>query len=129
MELELDTLTAPPKKFSADRKRFQEGINPLLPVVVLDEKGTIQHLTHPARRLLEYQPHQRVEPSFFAHIHNKNLYQVMRDVADMVCYGKTKASWMMRLNTGLGRWRWYKATAHNGLTKPTAHITIILRDV
>ena len=117
------------KNFMPDRKRFREVIPPLTSALVLDAEGNICHITPAARRLLEYKAHQSVKTGFFTHIHSSNLYQVMRDVADMVCYGKAKASWLIRLRTGKNRWRWYKATAQNLLKAPAGAITIYLRDL
>ena len=103
-------------------------VNPHTSALVLDAEMRIQHLTLPARRLLEYNPAQAPAHSFLHHVHDKNLFQVMRDVADMVCHGKAKASWMLRLRTGRGRWRWYKASAHNHLPHSAA-IVVDLRDL
>ena len=126
---DLPKLEAPPaKKFDPDRKRFQSGIDTHVPLMVLDAEGSIQHLTPAARKVLEYKLGQPVEPCFFSHVHGKNLHQVMRDVADMVCRGKAQASWLLRLRTGQGRWRWYKATVRNELMQPEATITVHLRD-
>ncbi len=112
------------------RKRFQRAANPYAPLLVLNAKGSIEHLSSSAARLLEYDGEASIDPCFFAHVHGKNLYQVMRDVADMVCYGKAQASWLFRLRTGKGRWRWYKATATNSLDgEDEAGITIRLRDL
>ena len=46
-------------------------------------------------------------------MHEKDLYRVMRDVAEMVCHGKKQAWWQLRMRTGRGRWRWFKMLAHN----------------
>lgn len=110
------------------RKRF---LNPLLqlPTLTLDGEGTITDASPSALRLLEHRSRDGLGPSFFSHVHGKNLYQVMRDVADMVCYGKAQASWLLRLRTGQGRWRWYKVTAKNHLDAPERHIQLTLRDV
>lgn len=112
----------------AARKRFQ---NPLLqqPVVVLDEEGSIVDISASALRLLEFRRRNGMAPCFFSHVHGKNLYQVMRDVADMVCYGKHSASWLLRLRTGTGRWRWYRVTARNRLSGSEKRIELTLRDV
>ena len=123
---ELEAL--PTRRFDSNRKRFQSGLDVHLPLIVLDAAGNIQHLTPAARGLLEYKPGQSIEPCFFSHVHGKNLYQVMRDVADMVCRGKAQASWLLRLRTGQNRWRWYKATARNELMRPEATLTVHLRD-
>ena len=53
----------------------------------------------------------------------------MRDVADMVCYGKKNASWLLRLRTGRGRWRWYKAEATNHLSDTEPSIQVYLSDL
>lgn len=108
------------------RKRFQHIAIPYSAQLVLDAEGTIQHMTLPARRLLEYAPTQHVEPCFFSHIHGRNLYQIMRDVADMVCYGKERASWLFRMHTGTGRWRWYRASAKSRLEGDAPAILISL---
>lgn len=60
--------------------------------------------------MLEYAPDDHVPPSFFSHVHGRNLYQVMRDVANIVCYGKPRARWLLRLRTGRGRWQWFRAS-------------------
>lgn len=97
------------------RKRFQDHVKTHAPALYLTADGTIRHITSSARQLLEYRTSEGMEPCFFTHVHGKNLYQVMRDVADMVCYGKSQASWLLRLRTGQGRWRWYKASVRNRL--------------
>lgn len=114
--VDVDAVTASPEveESAEGRKRFRE-MREHVPVVTLSSDGMLQHVTTSARNLLEYRSNQRVEPCFFTHVHGKNLYQVMRDVADMVCYGKSQASWLLRLRTGQGRWRWYKATVLNRL--------------
>lgn len=109
-------------------KRFQP-VSPEVPAIVLDAGGQIKHLTQSARRLLEYKPDETIQPSFFMHVHQKNLYQVMRDVADMVCYGKNKANWLLCLRTGKDEWRWFKARVSNQLAGADGTITITLRDL
>lgn len=101
--------------FAAERKRFQDHVQAHAPVLLLTADGMITHVSASARTLLEYRSKEGMDPCFFTHVHGKNLYQVMRDVADMVCYGKSQASWLLRLRTGQGRWRWYKATVRNRL--------------
>jgi hypothetical protein len=119
-----------PDNFEDDWKRFQPGeLSAHLPAIVLDAEGSIQHLTPAARSLLEYRKDQHVEPCFFSHVHGRNLYQVMRDVADMVCYGKSRANWLLRLRTGSGRWNWFKAAVKNQLDDLDGVITISLRDL
>ncbi len=105
-----------------EEKRFATWFNPLVPTLVLDAEGTIRHITAPARNLLEYRTTEGKAPYFFSLVHPKNLYQVMRDVADMVCYNKEKASWLFRLRTGDKKWRWCKAEARNSLNSEGAII-------
>jgi hypothetical protein len=109
-----------------DRKRFQ---NPGLATIVLGADGTVQSLSSPARSILEYGPDQPVNQSFFSMIHGRQLYQVMRDVADMVCHGKTRVTWLIRLRTYKGRWKWFKADVYNRLDQNSASLDIILSAV
>jgi PAS domain-containing protein len=117
------------KRFQSDRKRFQTGQPGTGATLQLSADGSITEMTPAARHMLEYKSDQPVEPCFFSHVHGRNLYQVMRDVADMVCYGKTSATWLARLRTGQGRWRWYKATVENGLNSGEGTIAVSLRDL
>ena len=112
------------KKFTLDWKRFQEHEEAIL---VLDASGQIQALTPEARRLLDYRPEQAVPPSFFAHVHTKGLYRVIRDVAEMTFHGRQKASWRVQLRTGQGRWRWIDATVRNRLGQPAGALFIHLK--
>lgn len=96
------------------------------PTLVLDARGTIQVLTPAARRLLDYQPGQPIKPSFFSHVHAKDLYRVLRDVAEMTFHGKQGASWRLRLRTGDGGWHWFSATVDNQLNQPEEALLICL---
>ncbi len=109
-----------------DRKRFQ---NPGMATIVLGADGTVQSLSAPARQILEYGKDQLVEHSFFSMIHGRQLYQVMRDVADMVCHGKNRATWLVRLRTKKGRWKWFKADVFNRLDQTSSSLDIILSAV
>lgn len=127
---DLDALEAPSTSrstlFSPDRKRFQAIESYLVPVLTLDAEGNVQHLSPAARRLLEYGPEAKVDECFFTHVHGKNLYRVMQDIAHMVCFRLEKTSWLLRMQTGRGRYRWYKATVHNRLDAPAGHIAVML---
>lgn len=126
------SLTAPepsPKKISRPRKRFQDGVEPHSAALVLDAEGTIQHITPAARRLLEYRHDDDLPPCFFSHVHGRNMYQVMRDVADMVCYGKPRATWLLRMRTGRGRWQWVRATVSNLLQGDVPAIKVVVSDL
>lgn len=119
--------------FDPEWKRFRlpdQSIEDLiLPILTIDGEGTIQRVSKAARRLLEYPPSAELDPCFFAHIHGKNLYRVMQDIAHMVCCGQQQATWLLRLRTGHGRWRWYRATAHNRLQEDDNHILIRLTEI
>lgn len=117
------------KKFPPDRKRFQDPLLRHVPVLVLSSSGDIEYLTPAARRLLEYEQGSDPDPCFFSHVHARNQYQVMRDVADMVCYGKEQATWLLRLRSGRHRWRWYRAVAKNRLRATETAIHVTLRDL
>lgn len=95
----------------------------------MDAEGTIRHVTPAARRLLQYGPDEQVMPCFFSHVHGHNMYQVMRDVADMVCYGKPKADWLLRLRTGRNRWQWFRAKVVNQLDYDEPCIKVDVADL
>ena len=118
----------PSKKNISDRKRFQSESEVHDAVLVLDAGGAIQELTPAARRLLGYGPGQVLKPSFFSHVHTKDLYRVMRDVAEMAFHGRQEADWKLRLRTGVGRWHWFSATVGNQLDHPERGIRIYLTD-
>ena len=101
--------------------------SPHVPVLLLDREGTIQHSNKPARRVLEYASDAPLDSCFFSHIHGRNLRRVMRDLAHMVNHRKQRARWLLRLRTGNGRWRWYRAIAQNHLDHSDAAIRVRLR--
>lgn len=114
------------ESFEPNWKRFQSG---RVPLVVLSGDGTIQDISPAARRMLEYGHDKDLSPCFFSHVHGRNMYQVMRDVADMVCYGKPRANWLIRLRTGGGRWEWVRATVTNELSGPERAIRVVLNSL
>jgi PAS domain-containing protein len=98
--------------------------------MALDRDGTICDTTRAVRQLLEYGTDTDLDGSFFAHVHTKHRARIMHDLADLVCRGKQRAQWLLRMRTGHGRWRWYRASAHNRLTdKGDDCILIHLRPV
>ncbi len=113
-------------RFGSASKTEKES-SPHVPVLALDADGTIQHSNGPARRVLEYASDASINPCFFSHIHGHNLRRVMRDLAHMVRHRKPRARWLLRLRTGNGRWRWYRAIAQNQLDAPDALIRVRLR--
>jgi len=100
---------------------------PHVPLLRLDENGTIQDLTPGARRVLEHPNDATIEPDFFSHVHRENLRRVMRDLAHMVAHRKQRARWLLRLRTGNRRWRWYRVAADNHLDRPDSFIRVVLR--
>ncbi len=104
---------------SSFRKRFQEKetLDPRLPMLLLNADGDIQHITPAARMLLGYPGRQRIDPCFFTHVHSRNLQQVWHDLAAMARQRKQQASWLLRLRTGRGHWRWFQVRARNRLAE------------
>jgi PAS domain-containing protein len=111
----------------SSRKRFREHALPPLPILTLDREGTILTLTRAARRALEYSDDASIDDYFFSHVHKRNVRRVMHDLANMVSRGKQRAKWLLRLRTGNGRWRWYRAAVQNKLGRQDGHIRIRLR--
>jgi len=110
------SLTRDAPSFSPlSQKRFQDLENTGTPVIALDRDGTIFDTTRAARQLLEYGADTSLDGSFFAHIHARHRDRIMHDLADMVCRGKQRARWLLRMHTGNQRWRWYRVSAHNHL--------------
>jgi len=112
-----------------NRKRFHTpSAAQHLPVLYLNRKGTITSLTEAAKRVLEYTSKEKaLDPCFFSHVHSSNQHRLMRDLADMVCRGKQRAQWLLRLRTGKKRWRWYRAIAQNDLGPDGTGIRVRLR--
>ena len=127
--LRSDSPPTSPFSFDPGWKRFRPVEDLLIPVLAIDAEGSIQHTSKAARHLLEYSSEGAIDSYFFSHVHGKNLYRVMQDVAHMVCCGKQQASWLLRLRTGRGRWRWYRAAVQNRLHWPEGHILIRLSEV
>lgn len=116
---------------SSIRPRFgsasKRKSSPHVPILALDPDGTIQRSNDPARRVLEYSSDDSINPCFFSHVHGHNLRRVMWDLAHMVRHRKPRARWLLRLRTGNGRWRWYRAIAQNRLDDADAIIQVRLR--
>lgn len=99
----------------------------VLPTVELDAEATIRNISPAARRILEYRPDQPIDSSFLAHVHQRHLFRVMQDLAHMVSYYLQRASWLLRLKTGRGRHRWYRAEVQNCLQESAGRIVIVLK--
>jgi len=95
------------------------------PLLVLDEEGAIEQLNAPALDVLDYADASAIDPNFFSHVHGQNLREVMRDLARMVRQDTQRARWLLRLQTGVGRWRWYRARVRNCLDSDgTIHVAL-----
>ncbi|WP_259040798.1 PAS domain-containing protein [Salinibacter ruber] len=117
-----------PVVFRPDRGSASETKeSPHTPMLYLDRSGTIQRANESARRALEYGINDTLEPCFFSHVHGRNLHRVMRDLAHMVSHRTQRTRWLLRLRTGNGRWRWYRAMARNHLDRANARIRVQLR--
>ncbi len=116
------------KSASSIRKRFlnKEILDSRLPLLLLSADGDIQHITPAACRLLEYPSHQPIDPCFFTYVHSRNLQQVWHDLAAMARQRKLQASWLLRLRTGRGHWRWFQVRARN-LMAEHAGILLLLQ--
>ena len=109
-------------------KRFREGIETFpAPVITLDTAGTIQNISAAARRMLRYAPHETIDSYFFTHVHGHNMHRVMRDLAHMVNAHTQRASWLVRLQTAKGRWRWFRIHVANRLNAAEECILLRLR--
>lgn len=86
----------------------------------------MQRLSPVARALLEYVPDQRVETNFFSHVHSRNQYRVMRDVASLLVFEKDRCEWLLRLRSGRGRWLWFQASARCEKTDDQTQIGVWL---
>jgi hypothetical protein len=102
-------------------------VPPQSPVLRLDFEGCISEATPAARSFLGFQGDAHMPECFFSLVHGNNLYRTMRDVANMVCYGKARAQWMIRMRTGDRRYRWVSVTALNRLNGEEGAILIWLR--
>lgn len=85
------------------------------PHATLDADGRITSLNESARRVLDCDSVASYDSNFFAHVHGRNLRRVMRDLARMVRHDLRRARWLLRLQTGADRWRWFRVNVRNRL--------------
>ena len=100
---------------SSSAGQAPDGPCSTVPRICLDGEGTITDLSSEARENLGLDPKNAKGRSIFSLVHQKNLRQVMRDLAGMVARGAKRAEWLLRLHTGDERWRWYRVVAQNEL--------------
>jgi hypothetical protein len=79
--------------------------------LLLDAGCNITDISASARKLIGYGTAAPIDPCFFAHIHSRNLLQVMRDLASIACNGKQRARWMVRMRNADEQWVWMRLTA------------------
>ena len=111
------------------RKRFQSKNLLHFPLIFLDGRGHVQHVTLPVSRMLGYQNPDDMDSFFFAWVHGKNLRQIARDIASMERGRKRQAFWLTRLRSADGRWVWYKISADNRLDAEEEAIVLRLRNL
>jgi len=98
------------------------------PALLLNADGSIQQLSAAAHRLLGYAERLPGELCFFSLVHDVNLYQVIRDVAKMVCYGTKHVSWMLQLRIDTGQWRCFNVQVSNQLKEETGGLLLHLQE-
>lgn len=92
-----------------------ESTSKSLPLLVLDREGVIVRMNEQARTVMEDEEGPSRNPNFLSRVHGQNLRRVFRDLARMVQNEMQRARWLLRLEAGSGRWRWYRAEVLNRL--------------
>lgn len=100
---------------SARRPSLRETAGEEQSLIVLDGEGTIRHVSDEARELLDLRPHALNGEPFSECVHPNRRSRVRRDLTGMTAREKQRATWLLRLKTGLGPWQWFKAEAENRL--------------
>ncbi len=107
-----------PSDETASRSRRPSSVNSTektQPLVLLDDEGTIQYVSDRARALLDAQSSTLAGESFFSRVHPRAVKRVLLDLNEMAIQDKQHATWLLRLQTELGPWQWFKVTAENRL--------------
>jgi len=99
----------------SDRHPMERSTLPDHAQVILGTNGEVKHLSKGARQLLGYYPSQRIESNFFQLVHEEQRVRVMWELAEMVGRHRQRASWLLRLKTGIGTWIWLRVKASNQL--------------
>ncbi|MEF8796410.1 MAG: PAS domain-containing protein [Salinivenus sp.] len=100
---------------SARRPSLRETAGEEQSLIVLDGEGTIRHVSDEARELLDLRPHALNGEPFSECVHPNRRSRVRRDLTGMTAREKQRATWLLRLKTGLGPWQWFKVEAENRL--------------
>jgi PAS domain-containing protein len=85
------------------------------PLLLLDDEGTIRYASNRARDLLDAQSSTLTGQSFLDRVHPRTTKRVLHDLAEMAVQNKQRATWLLRLQTELGPWQWFKVSATNQL--------------
>lgn len=85
------------------------------PHILVDDKGTIQHVSDGARELLDLGSRSLTGEPFFGRVHPRQLKPVLHDLTEMTARDKQWATRLVRLKTGLGPWRWFRVEVENRL--------------
>lgn len=83
--------------------------------MLVNENGTIERVSQRACRLLDSDIRSLTGQTFLRRVHPRAARRVRHDLAQMVGREKQRASWLLRLKTGLGPWQWFKVEAEDRL--------------
>lgn len=118
---------SPNGRSSGQRDRLRDPLDhPAAARVYVDGSGSITEISDGAKKLLGYGAGSSIDHCFFSHIHGRNMLQVMRDIASMVCHDRTSAQWIVRMRTAERDWVWVRLVArkHAGATNSVVSIVI-----
>ncbi|PQJ34332.1 hypothetical protein BSZ35_06715 [Salinibacter sp. 10B] len=106
IEPRLSRIESPPPEPSPDAS---------VPQLDIECDGTIRNLNPAARTIIDVSGDSCEAPSFFTYVHGRNLRQVIRDLTRMEQGTIQRARWLLRLQTGEPRERWYRGRATSQL--------------
>lgn len=114
-------------ELNRSRKTETQEIPPHVPRIELNQNGDIEHMNAGALRVLEYSTHESFKACFFSHVHRRNLWRVMRDLADLIQRKLQCTRWLLRLRTGKGRYCWFRARAENVRFRSMIGVRVLLQ--
>lgn len=86
-------------------------------LLLLDDEGTIRDVSDRTSDLLDAQSSTLTGQSFFRRVHPRQLNRVLHDLTEMITNDKQQATWLLRLQTDLGPWQWFKVASENRLNR------------
>ena len=98
------------------------------PAIIIGFDGSIKDVSSSAKQILHLRRPGTGETNFFSLVHKSHLYPVMRDVADIICRGKTSAHWLLRLKTSNESWKFFKTEVRKSVTG-TEQINLLLNEI